>query len=183
MSEHPGMRNLLGPYVMAALGTREEREVEGHLRECAGCREEASDLRLVHERLLDLAYATEAPPQDLEERVVAGIPRRQDRRRLPSWVAAVAAVFCVLVVIGAIFVPDLPRGQALASATLTPTDRAPDAGGEISIKDAKGNMEVRLEAWGCPRARTTSITSCGSSRAKNASARGASRSARAGGSR
>jgi hypothetical protein len=150
MSEHPGMRNLLGPYVMGALGTREEREVEDHLRECAGCREEASDLRLVHERLLDLAYATEAPPQDLEERVVAGIPRRQDRRRLPSWVAAVAAVFCVLVVIGAIFVPDLPGGQALASATLTPTDRAPDAGGEVSIKDAKGNMEVRLEAWGLP---------------------------------
>jgi hypothetical protein len=150
MSEHSDMRNLLDPYVMGALEPREEREIDDHLRECAGCREEASELRAVHERLLDLAYATEAPPRDLEEHVMVGIPRREDRRRLPSWAAAVAAVFCVLAVLGAILVPDLSGGRALASATLSPTDRAPDAGGEVSIKDAGGNMEVRLEAWGLP---------------------------------
>ena len=105
---------------------------------------------IAHERLLDLAYATESPPRDLEERVVVGIQRREDRRRLPSWVAAVAAVFCVLAVVGAIFVPDLSGGRALASATLTPTDIAPDAGGEVSIEDADGNMEIHLEAWGLP---------------------------------
>ena len=150
MSEHPDLRNLLGPYVMGALEASEEREVEDHLRECAGCRGEANGLRSVHERLLDLAFATDAPPRDLEERVVAGIPPREVRRRLPSWVAAVAAVLCVFAVIGAIFVPDLSGGRALASATLTPTDLAPDAGGEVSIEDAKGNTEVRLEAWGLP---------------------------------
>jgi len=80
---------------------------------------------------------------------VAGIPRRRDRRRLTSWAAAVAAV-CVLAVLGAIFVPALSGGRALASATLTPTDLAPDAGGEVSIKDTGRNMEVRLEAWGLP---------------------------------
>jgi hypothetical protein len=133
-----------------ALQPREEREVEGHLRNCAGCREETGELRIAHERLLDLAYATEAPPRDLEERVVAGIPQREDRRRLPSRVVAVAAVFCVLAVLGAIFIPGLLGGRALASATLTPTDLAPDAGGEVSIEDAKGNVEVRLEAWGLP---------------------------------
>ena len=150
MSEHPEMRNLLGPYVMGSLEPREEREVEDHLRECAGCREEANGLRIAHERLLDLAYATEVPPQDLEERVVAVIPRRNDRRRLPSWVAVVAAVFCVLAVLGTIFVPDLSGGRALASATLTPTDLAPDAGGQVSMEDANGNMEVSLKAWGLP---------------------------------
>ncbi len=150
MSEHPEMRNLLGPYVMGALEAREERKVEDHLRECAGCRVEANGLTIAHERLLDLAFATEAPPRDLEERAVAGIPRRENRRRLPSWVAAVAAVFCVLAVVGAIFVPDLSGSRALASATLTPTELAPDAGGEVSIEDADGNMEIRLEAWGLP---------------------------------
>ena len=150
MSEHPEMRNLLGPYVMGALEPREEREVEDHLRECAGCREEAQGLRIAHDRLLDLAHATEAPPQDLEERVVANIPRPRDRRRIPSWVAAVAAAVCVLAVLGAIFVPELSGGRALSSATLIPTDLAPDAGGEVSIKDEGQNTAVRLEAWGLP---------------------------------
>ena len=151
MSEHPELRNLLGPYVMGALEPREERKVEDHLRECPGCREEADGLRIAHERLLDLAFAAQTPPHHLEERVVAAVPPGRDRRRLPSWVAAVAAVFCVIAVIGAIFVPDLSGGPDLASATLTPTDLAPDAGGEVSIEDAGTNMEVRLEAWGLPQ--------------------------------
>ena len=150
MSEHVEMRNLLGPYVMGSLEPSEEREIEAHLRECVVCREEADGLRIAHERLLDLVHATEAPPRDLEERVVAEIPTHQDRRRLPAWMAAVAAVFCVLAVLGAIFVPGLSGGRALASAILSPTDRAPDAGGEVSIEDAGDNTEVRLEAWGLP---------------------------------
>jgi anti-sigma-K factor RskA len=150
MSEHPETRNLLGPYVMGALEPQEEREVEDHLEGCASCREEAQDLRLAHERLVDLAYTTEAPPPDLKDRVVAGIPRREARRRVPSWLAAVAAAFCVLAVLGAILIPDLFGGGALAAATLSPTDRAPDAGGKVSIQGAGENMEVRLEAWGLP---------------------------------
>jgi Anti-sigma-K factor rskA/Putative zinc-finger len=150
MSEHLEVRDLLGPYVMGSLEPREEGEVEDHLRSCAGCREEAHGLRIAHERLLDLVYATEAPPQDLEERVMAAIPRRHDRRRLPPWMVAVAAVFCVLVVLGTIFVPDFSGGRAIASATLTPTDLAPDAGGEVSVEGAGQNTEVRLEAWGLP---------------------------------
>src|SRR5215218_10936488 len=134
MSEHPDIRDLLGPYVMDTLEPHEEREVEDHLEGCASCREEAQDLRLAHERLADLAYTTEAPPPDLKERVVAGIPRREVRRRVPSWLAAVAAAFCVLAVLGAIFTPDLFGGRALAAANLSPTGRAPGAGGEVSIR-------------------------------------------------
>lgn len=150
MSEHLDTRELLGPYVMGCLEPREESEVEGHLRECADCREEAEGLRIAHERLLDLARATVVPPQDLEEHIVTALPRRNARRRLPSWMVAVAAVFCVLVVLGTMFVPDLSGGRAFASATLTPTDIAPDAGGQVSIEDANGNMEVNLKAWGLP---------------------------------
>lgn len=150
MSEHPDTRNLLGPYVMGDLEPYEEREVEKHLGGCAGCREEVRELRFAHERLADLAYATHIPPEDLKERVVAGMPRREAGRRVPAWAAVVAAAFCVVAVLGAVSIPDLSGNRALASATLSPTDRAPDAGGEVSIEDAGGNMEIRLEAWGLP---------------------------------
>jgi anti-sigma-K factor RskA len=105
---------------------------------------------LAHERLADLAYSTEAPPGDLKARVVAGIPRREASRRVPTWVAAIAAAFCVLAVLGVLITPDLFWGQARASANLSPTDRAPDAGGEVSIQGTGENMEMRLEAWGLP---------------------------------
>jgi anti-sigma-K factor RskA len=148
MSEHPGTRDLLGPYVMGTLEPYEEREVEDHLQRCTSCRQEAKELRLVHERLADLAYSTEAPPEDLKARVVARIPRREAGRRVPIWVAAVAAAFCVLAVLGVIITPDL--FGARASANLSPTGRAPDAGGEVSIRGTGENMEMRLEAWGLP---------------------------------
>jgi len=46
--------------------------------------------------------------------------------------------------------PDLFGGGALASADLSPTERAPGAGGEVSIQGTGENMEMRLEAWGLP---------------------------------
>jgi anti-sigma-K factor RskA len=150
MSEHPDTRDLLGPYVMGTLEPYEEREVEDHLQGCASCRREAQELRLAHERLADLAYGTVAPPEDLEARVVAGIPRREAGRRVPTWAAAVAAAFCVLAVLGVIITPGLFGDRAMASANLSPTGRAPDAGGEVSIQGTGENMEMRLEAWGLP---------------------------------
>jgi anti-sigma-K factor RskA len=150
MSEHPDTRDLLGPYVMGTLEPYEEREVEDHLKGCVSCREEAQKLRLAHERLADLAYSTEAPPGDLKARVVAGIPRREASRRVPTWVAAIAAAFCMLAVLGVLITPDLFGEQARASANLSPIDRAPDAGGEVSIQGTGENLEMRLEAWGLP---------------------------------
>jgi anti-sigma-K factor RskA len=149
MSEHPDIRDLVGPYVMGTLEPHEERDVEDHLQECASCGQEAQELRLAHERLAGLAYSTETPPPDLKERVVAGI-QRHEARRLPSWVAAIAAAFCILAVLAVILTPDLFGGRALASANLNPTDRAPDAGGEVSIQGTGENMEMHLEAWGLP---------------------------------
>jgi anti-sigma-K factor RskA len=150
MSEHPHTMDLLGPYVMGTLEPYEEREVEYHLERCADCREEGQELQLAHERLADLAYSTGAPPEDLKARVVAGIPRREASRRVPTWVAAVAAAFCVLAVLAVIITPDLFGGRAMASANLSPTGRAPGAGGEVSIRGTGENMEMRLEAWGLP---------------------------------
>ena len=155
MSEHPGTRNLLGPYVMGALGAQEERIVEEHLDGCAGCREEAQDLRLVHERLMDLSYATETPPPGLKDRVVAGMPHgmpyREPRRRVPPW-AAVAAALCVLALLGVVFASGVSGlfAPETATTTLRPTELAPGAGGELRIESSSANTQAELEAWDLP---------------------------------
>lgn len=157
MSEHPETRNLLGPYVMGALGAQEERMVEEHLEGCEHCREEAQDLRLAHERLKDLAYATETPPSGLKNRVVAGIPhgtpRRGSRRRVPPWWAAVAAVLCVLALLGAVFASGglgLFAPETATTTSLRPTELAPGAGGELRIESSSINTQAELEAWDLP---------------------------------
>ena len=142
------MRNLLGPYVMDALGPEEKRGVEKHLEECAPCREEARDLRLAHERLLDLASVTEDPPPWLKNRVMAEIPRRQ-RRRVPLAAAAVLAAFAVLGVV--LYSSGLFGQNEVASATLEPTKLAPGAGGELQVSKEEPNAQAELEVWGLPR--------------------------------
>ena len=147
MSEHPETRNLLGPYVMGALGTQEEQMVEEHLEGCEGCREEEQDLRLAHERLEDLAYATETPPPEIKDRVLAGMPHRA-RRRVPPW-AAVAAVLCALALIFASGLSGLFAPET-AATTLRPTELAPGAGGELRIESTSVNTQAELEVWDLP---------------------------------
>jgi anti-sigma-K factor RskA len=155
MSEHPETRNLLGPYVMGALGAQEEQMVEEHLEGCEDCREEERDLRLAHERLADLTYATEKPPSELKYRVVAGMthgmPGRAERRWVPAW-SAIAAALCVLALLGVVFasgVSDLFAPEA-ATTTLKPTELAPGAGGELRIESTSANTQAELEAWDLP---------------------------------
>ena len=148
MSEHLEVRDLLGPYVMGALGPEEEREVERHLEECAPCREEGSYLRVAHERLADLANATETPPQELKSRVLRGMPRRETRR---VSLAAAAAVLCVLAVLGVLYSSGFFGQDEVAQATLKPTDFAPGAGGELQVREDNPNAQAELEVWGLPR--------------------------------
>lgn len=148
MSEHQEVRDLLGPYVMGALDPEDEREVEEHLEECALCREEARDLRLAHERLADLANATEPPPQELKRRVSMGMPRRETRR-VP--LVAAAAVLCALAVLGVLYSTGFFGTEEVASATLESTDLAPGAGGELRVREDNPNVRAVLEVWGLPR--------------------------------
>jgi hypothetical protein len=149
VSEHLEVRDLLGPYVMGALEPEEQSEVEEHLAECASCREEARDLRLAHERLVDLANATETPPHDLKSRVMTGRPRRETRR-VP--LVAAAAVLCVLAVLGAVlYSSGFFERDEVATATLQPTDLAPEAGGKLQVREADPNARAELEVWGLPR--------------------------------
>lgn len=154
MNEHREIRDLLGPFVMGELDAGEARAVEAHLEGCAGCREEAGYLRLAHDGLLDLAAVSEAPPAALRDRVVgahrtpATLPPTPIRRRGIPRLAVAAAV--LLMVLGAAYAPSLLGDREVAAATLEPTAGAPEAGGEVEIRGAGENMEVRLEAWNLP---------------------------------
>ena len=148
MSEHTEVSDLLGPYVMGALDVEDEREVEQHLEECAPCREGARDLRLAHERLADLANATEPPPQELKRRVLMGMPRRETRR-VP--LVAAAAVLCALTVLGVLYSAGFFGTDEVASATLESTDLAPGAGGELLVREDNPNAQAELEVWGLPQ--------------------------------
>ena len=149
MSEHPQTRDLLGPFVMGDLDPTEERLVEGHLEDCASCREEAESLRLAHEHLTELAAASEDPPPHLKDRAVAGPPRPASRRTVPAWVAVAAAVF--LVALGLAYGPSLLGSREVVAATLEPMGEAPDAGAEVNVQGTGENLEVSVDAWGLPK--------------------------------
>jgi hypothetical protein len=149
MNEHSRIRDLLGPYVAGFLEPEEEREVEEHLERCSRCGEEVLDLRLAHERLTDLAGVTQTPPSGLKERVMDGMPRRETR--MVPLATAAAAVLVVLAVVGALYAFGIFGREAIASATLEPTDLAPRAGGELSLREDDPNALAELEVWGLPR--------------------------------
>ncbi len=148
MNEHSRIRDLLGPYVAGMLEPEEEREVKEHLEGCSSCSEEVLDLRLAHERLADLAGVTHTPPVGLKERVMDAMPRRETRR-VP--LAAAAAVLFILAVVGVLYASGIFGRDAVAWATLEPTDLAPRAGGELSVRKGDPNAQAELEVWGLPR--------------------------------
>jgi hypothetical protein len=148
VNEHLQLRDLLGPYVMGALGPEEEREVEAHLEECPSCREEVADLRLVHERLTDLVNMEETPPPELKDRLLTGMPRRETRR-VP--LVAAAAILCALAVLGVLYYTGFFAPDEVASANLQATDLAPKAGGELRVREEDPNARAELEVWGLPQ--------------------------------
>ncbi len=149
MSEHPETQNLLGPFVMGDLDPAEERAVEEHLENCASCRREAECLRLAHERLVEFAASSEAPPSHLKDRAVSGLPRPAPRRTVPPWAGAAAAV--LLLALGLAYGPSLLGSREVAAATLEPMGGAPDAGAEVNVRGAGENLEVSVDAWGLPK--------------------------------
>ncbi len=149
MSDHPQLRDLLGPYVMGALEPVEEREVEEHLQGCAECTAEVADLRLAHEQLMSLVGMEETPPRALKGRVIGGMPRRESRR-LPV-LAAAAAVLCALVVLGVLYSAGVFTPEEVAAADLQATELAPQAGGELRVREEDPNAQAELEVWGLPR--------------------------------
>ena len=148
MSAHLELRDLLGPYVIGALGPEEKRQVEEHLGGCSSCKDEVRGLRLAHERLTELANTEQTPPQDLKSRVLGGPPRLETRR---APLAAAAAILCALAVLGVLYSTGLFAPDEVAAANLEATALAPRAGGELRVHEEYPNAQAELEVWGLPR--------------------------------
>ena len=77
---HEEIQELLGAYVVDALGDAAEREaVTDHLRSCDACRAEAEELRSAAERLREERDEWDATSDALWERI------RAEVRRRPRW--------------------------------------------------------------------------------------------------
>ncbi len=151
MNEHLRVRDLLGPYLLGALGPEEQREVEDHLRHCEECRLEERELRDAHERLTGLARMSERPPRELKARFMGQLPPRK-RNLAPL---AAAAIFLVaFALVATVYVSGLFSPDAVASATLRSPSPSAQAGGKVLLYDSGGNMKVKLDAWGLPPCKT-----------------------------
>lgn len=146
--QHMKARDLLGPYVLGSLDPGEEWEVEEHLRQCDACRDEERDLRTMHERISELAAIHEDPPPEIKASVMAGFEARE-RSRAP--VFAVAAALVALSLVAIFFSSGLLGRDAMASATLEPTEYAPQGRGELQVREEAPNVQATLEVWNLPK--------------------------------
>ncbi|BBL78363.1 hypothetical protein RxyAA322_02170 [Rubrobacter xylanophilus] len=107
------------------------------------CREELRDLKMAHEALRSAAALR--PPENVRERLPRG------RSTLFTRPALAAALLAVLVAAGVVYAALHRTDTAEAmTATLSPTNLAPGARGELRMEESGSNMRVRLEVSGLP---------------------------------
>jgi hypothetical protein len=96
------VRGLLGELAVDALPAGDRAEVERHLRWCAGCRKEASELRQAA-ATVGFSLAPAPLPPGLDERVVERVRRATGRRETPRRArTAAAAILAAMVAIGSL---------------------------------------------------------------------------------
>jgi hypothetical protein len=81
---------------------------------------------------------------------MSGLPRRRtlrEMRRAPIFAAAAALITLSLV---AVFSSGLLDRDAMASATLQSTPLAPEASGELRVREDGPNARASLEVWNMP---------------------------------
>ncbi|MBW3551699.1 MAG: UdgX family uracil-DNA binding protein, partial [Proteobacteria bacterium] len=140
---------LLGPAALGLLTSREQEQLDRHLRTCAGCREELAALTGVARRLgdLDAESALAGPPGGVADLVLARVSRERRRaQRLQGLVAAAASVAVLLaglVTAGALTedAPEVPMEAVAVQA-----DRGVDA--TANLVAHTWGVEIKLVAAG-----------------------------------
>ncbi len=113
---------------------------------------ERAEIERVHDALADPAVWTEPPPY-LQEAVVAAIAEEAGagrRRRRFIVVAGIAAA--VLLAVGVTVGVYVNREQPVEfAASLSGTELAPDATGDVTLTKTPSGWDIRLHATGLPR--------------------------------
>jgi anti-sigma-K factor RskA len=139
---------LLGPYLLGELTAEEERELEGHLEECSGCRDELARARKAHDLLRELAAGGLSP--ELKERVLARargeIPARS-RGGWRIWVPAAALLAIAFLCAGLLWTITKDSSKGIPLAATAPSS---EGGGEVSGEVEGGNLQIELVVWGLP---------------------------------
>jgi anti-sigma-K factor RskA len=140
---------LLGPYLLGELSVEEERELESHLEECPDCQHELDRVRRTHDLLRQLA--TNEPPTELEDQVLAQVRGEMPARSSGGWWlwASAAAVLLVVAVLGVGILREI-TGDSSTRVSLTATALAPEAGGQVQVEEQGENFQVELEVWKMP---------------------------------
>jgi anti-sigma-K factor RskA len=139
----------LGSYLLGELTVEEERELERHLEDCAGCRRELDRARRSHDLLRQLAVTE--PPAELKGQLLAQVRGETPGHSIGWWFWGLAAA--ALLVIAALGVGLLQAigGDPSSDVPLTATALAPEAGGEVRVEEVGENFQVELEVWGMPK--------------------------------
>jgi hypothetical protein len=94
------------------------------------------------------------PPADLQEQIVAAIAdARGPRRSRPVWYAIVVTAAALLLAAGVVIGVNVIRDDAPIqyAASLTGTELAPSASGEVTLTKTASGWKVHLHATGLPR--------------------------------
>jgi anti-sigma-K factor RskA len=139
---------LLGPYLLGELTAEEKRELEGHLEECSGCRDELARARKAHDLLRELAAGGLSP--ELKERVLARargeIPARS-RGGWRIWVSAAALLAIGFLCAGLLWTITKDSSKGIPLAATAPSS---EGGGEVSGEVEGGNLQIELVVWDLP---------------------------------
>jgi anti-sigma-K factor RskA len=148
VAEHR-FEELLGSYLLGELAYEEEHELERHLEECPECRRELDRLRQTDNLLRQLA--TNEPPAELKDQVLAQVRGGTQARSIGGWWfwTSAAAALLVIAVLGVGLVREI-TGDSSTGVPLTPTALASEAGGQVRVERVGENFQVELEVWEMP---------------------------------
>ena len=139
----------LGSYLLGELTVEEERELERHLEDCAGCQRELDRARRSHDLLRQLAVTE--PPAELKGQLLAQVRGETSGHSRGWWLwASAAAALLVIAVLGVGLLQAI-GGDPSSAVPLTATALAPEAGGEVRVEEVGENFQVELEVWGMPK--------------------------------
>lgn len=161
MSERDAVLTSLGAYVLGALGPAERAEVEKHLRQCSGCREELAGLaglpgllgRLDQTDVQTLEDADPKPDNQLVERTLQELTRRRQLERRRSRLLAAAAVLVAALATTAVFAVRSTAPTRSASApgtTVSATNTTTGVHAEVGLAPRPWGTALHLALRGVP---------------------------------